>query len=258
MSLQKINKFNFTQKCKVINSVNGEKYCKKHSINFNEFHNAFRSESVSYIDNNNYHIVYNSNYHYSDLNSFIDYNLNTINYLDEVIINSTLNNISYFQAIEEHFSDKEQFEIYELFADFFDSYYNSDKGKELILEALTEQYLLDDNKVQETFSDFISNVLTTDYLQNNIEKTKEFFIENFDITTFETSEDLTDILLSCFKSSNEFESTIIQNSNEYDFEILSPELQQLQNDLVNGTPFQHLEISVEKAIKTTRNMKKGF
>jgi len=228
MSKNLINKFNFEQLCKVVQSHNGKRYCNSKGIDYRDLYNKFKGLSQEKIDSTDYHIIFNNEYYLSDITSFLSSYINdSTRNIDLAVIISTLQNINYLDAILEQFNAKDSIELYEQFSDFFDSQKKSDNGRELILQALTEQYLLlDDENVQDTLESFITSFLSSNYL----EKIKEFFIENYNIQDF-TDESLTDCLLSCFEDNYSFEKQMIDYSNEHDFITIEQQLNELENEL---------------------------
>lgn len=236
-----IEQFNFEQLCKVVQHKNGKQYCYKHGIVYSDLHNKFKELSQTVIDNTSYHIVFNNEYYLSDITRFITAYINdSTRNIDLSVIISTLQNINYLDAILEQFNAKDSIELYALFSDFFDSN-NNENGRDLIIQALTEQYLLlDDENVQDTLESFITSFLSSNYLQ----KIKSFFIENYNIQDF-TDESLTDCLLSCFEGSYSFEKEMINLSNSHDFTDIETEISELGSEL-------------KQEINKTKKLKKGF
>ena len=223
-----IEQFNFEHLCRVIQHKNGKQYCHNKGILYSDLHNKFKELSKEKIDNTDYHIIFNNEYYLSDITSFLSSYINdSIRNIDLAISISTLQNIKYLDAILEQFNVKDSIEVYALFSDFFDSQKVNENGRELILQALTEQYLLlDDENVQDTLESFINSFLSSNYL----EKIKEFFVENYNIQDF-TDESLTDCLLSCFEDNYSFEKQMIDYSNEHDFNTIEQQLNELENEL---------------------------
>lgn len=243
MSNNLINKFNFEHLCRVVQHKNGKQYCHTKGIIYSDLHNKFKELSQTVIDNTNYHIVFNNEYYLSDITSFLTVYINdSTRNIDLAVIIATLQNINYLDAILEQFNAKNSIEVYELFSDFFDSQKVSENGRELILQALTEQYLLlDDENVQDTLESFINSFLSSNYL----EKIKEFFIENYNIQDF-TDESLTDCLLSCFEDNYSFEKQMFDYSDEHDFNTIEQQLNELENELK------------QDSLSHTKKLKKGF
>lgn len=240
MSNNLIEKFNFEQLCKVVQHKNGKQYCYKNGITYSDLHNKFKELSQTVIDNTNYHIVFNNEYYLSDITSFLVAYINdSQRNIDLAVTNSTLQNINYLDAILEQFNTKDSIEVYTLFSDFFDSN-NNENGRELILQALTEQYLLSE-EVQNTLESFISSFLSSNYLQ----KIKSFFIENYNIQDF-TDESLTDCLLSCFEDNYSFEKEIINFSDSHDFSEIQQEISELSSELK------------QDSLSNKNKIKKGF
>jgi len=243
MSNNLIEQFNFEQLCKVVQHKNGKQYCYKNDILYSDLYSNFKELSQDKIDNTNYHIIFNDEYYLSDITSFISSYINdSQRNIDLAVIISTLQNTTYLDEILEQFKVKDSIELYELFSDFFDSQKVNENGRELILQALTEQYLLlDDENVQDTLESFINSFLSSNYL----EKIKEFFIENYNIQDF-TDESLTDCLLSCFEDNYGFEKQIIDYSDEHDFNTIEQQLNELENELKQGS------------LSNKNKLKKGF
>lgn len=243
MSNNLIEKFNFEQLCKVVQHKNGKQYCHTKGILYSDLYNKFKGLSQEKIDNTNYHIVFNNEYYLSDITSFLTAYINdSTRNIDLAVSISTLQNINYLDAILEQFNAKDSIEVYTLFSDFFDSQKVNENGRELILQALTEQYLLlDDENVQDTLESFINSFLSSNYL----EKIKAFFVENYNIQDF-TDESLTDCLLSCFEDNYSFEKQIINYSNEHDFYTIEQQLNELENELKQGS------------LSNKNKIKKGF
>ncbi len=237
-----IEQFNFKQLCRVVQHKNGKQYCYNNGIIYSDLHNKFKELSQTVIDDTNYHIVFNNEYYLSDITSFITAYINdSQRNIDLSVIISTLQNIKYLDAIIEQFNAKDSIEVYTLFSDFFDSN-NNENGRDLILQALTEQYLLlDSEEVQNTLESFISSFLNSNYLQ----KIKSFFIENHNIQDF-TDESLTDCLLSCFEDNYSFEKEMINFSNSHDFSDIEQEISELGSELK------------QDSLSNKNKIKKGF
>lgn len=241
MSNNLIEQFNFEQLCRVVQHKNGKQYCHNKGILYSDLHNKFKELSKEKIDNTDYHIIFNNEYYLSDITSFLVAYINdSQRNIDLSVSISTLQNISYLDAILEQFNAKDSIEVHTLFSDFFDSN-NNENGRELILQALTEQYLLlDSEEVQDTLENFITSFLNTNYL----EKIKSFFIENYNIQDF-TDESLTDCLLSCFEDNYSFEKEMINFSNSHDFSDIEQEISELSSEL-------------KQENNKTNKLKKGF
>jgi hypothetical protein len=243
MSNNLIEQFNFEQLCKVVQHKNGKQYCYKNGILYSDLYSNFKGLSQDKIDKTNYHIIFNNEYYLSDITSFISSYINdSQRNIDLAVIISTLQSTTYLDEILEQFNVKYSIELYELFSDFFDSQKVNKNGRELILQALTEQYLLlDDENVQDTLESFINSFLSSNYL----EKIKEFFIENYNIQDF-TEESLTDCLLACFEDNYSFEKQIIDCSSTHDFNEIEQQLNELENELKQGS------------LSNKNKLKKGF
>ena len=222
-----IEQFNFDHLCRVIQHKNGKQYCYTKGILYSDLYNKFKELSQEKIDNTNYHIIFNNEYYLSDITSFLSAYINdSQRNIDLAISISTLQNIKYLDAILEQFNAKDSIEVYTLFSDFFDSN-NNENGRNLIIQALTEQYLLSDSEeVQDTLESFITTFLSSNYIQ----KIKSFFIENYNIQDF-TDESLTDCLLSCFEDNYSFEKEMINFSNSHDFSDIEQEISELSSEL---------------------------
>lgn len=238
-----IEQFNFEHLCRVVEHKNGKQYCYNNGIIYSDLHNKFKELSQTVIDNTNYHIIFNDEYYLSDITSFLVAYINdSQRNIDLAVIISTLQNINYLDAILEQFNSKDSIEVYEQFSDFFDTQKTSVNGRELILQALTEQYLLlDDENVQDTLESFINSFLSSNYL----EKIKEFFIENYNIQDF-TDESLTDCLLSCFEDNYSFEKQMFSYSEVHDFNTIEQQLNELENELK------------QDSLSNKNKLKKGF
>ncbi|MBA6287768.1 hypothetical protein [Colwellia sp. MB3u-4] len=267
MSNNLIEQFTFGQINTIKNHPNGELYCKHHNIDFNEFFDAYHKKLNAIIDNSDYHIVYKNSYYNESLNSFISFNLQPASgyidfkttpyegFIDSAIMFSEKGNISYLSAIKYLYSNTYGFEVYETFTTLFDELKNFESGKEIILQAITEQYLLIENSdTQLSFDNFINDVFSDPIYIN---RTREFFIENYNIEEINSSEDLNDILLSCYQEANQFESQIIEYSDNYNMSDVN--INELQNDLVQDTPFEHLSNGIKEDTTPKKNkLKKGF
>jgi hypothetical protein len=227
MSNNLIEQFNFEHLCRVIQHKNGKQYCHKKGIIYSDLYNKFNGLSQEKIDNTNYHIIFNNEYYLSDITSFISSYINdSQRNIDLAVSISTLQNINYLDAILEQFNAKDSIELYKLFSDFFDSN-NNENGRDLIIQALTEQYLLSDSEeVQDTLESFITTFLSSNYIQ----KIKSFFIENYNIQDF-TDESLTDCLLSCFEDNYSFEKEMINFSDSHNFSEIEQEISELSSEL---------------------------
>ena len=119
----------------------------------------------------------------------------------------------------------------------------SENGRELILQALTEQYLLlEDDSTIRTIDDFISEFLAN---SNYLQKIKEFFNENYNIEDF-TDESISDCLLSCFEDNYSFEKQMFDYSDEHDFNTIEQQLNELENELK------------QDSLSHTKKLNKGF
>ena len=125
----------------------------------------------------------------------------------------------------------------------FDELKESENGRVLILQALTEQYLLlEDDSTIKTIDDFISDFLAN---SNYLQKIKDFFNENYNIEDF-TDESISDCLMSCFEDNYSFEKEIINFSNSHDFSDIEQEISELGSELKQGS------------LSNKNKIKKGF
>lgn len=237
-----LEQFKFEQLCKVVQHKNGKQYCYKNGIVYSDLHNKFKELSQAVIDNTNYHIIFNDEYYLSDITSFLVVYINdSQRNIDLAVIISTLQNINYLDAILEQFNAKDSIELYELFSDFFDTQKTSENGRELILLALSEQYLLLEDDIT-TVDDFISEFLQN---SNYIQKIKDFFNENYNIEDF-TDESISDCLLACFEDNYSFEKQMFSYSELHDFNTIEQQLNELENELK------------QDSLNNKNKLKKGF
>lgn len=228
MSNNLIEQFTLKHLSWIILHENGKKYCDKKAIDHSELYRKFKELSQGVIDNTNYHIIFDNEYYLSDITSFLTTYIDndSARNIDLAVINNVIHNTTYLDAILEQFNAKDSIEIYAFFSDFFDSN-NNENGRDLIVQALTEQYLLlDSENVQDTLESFITSFLSSNYIQ----KIKSFFIENYNIQDF-TDESLTDCLLSCFEDNYSFEKEMINFSNSHDFSDIEQEISELGSEL---------------------------
>jgi hypothetical protein len=242
MSNNLIEQFNFEHLCRVIQHKNGKQYCHTKGILYSDLYNNFKELSQEVIDNTNYHIIFNNEYYLSDITSFISSYINdSQRNIDLAVTNCTLQNINYLDAILEQFNAKDSIELYEQFSDFFDTQKTSENGRELILQALSEQYLLLEDDIS-TIDDFISEFLQN---SNYIQKIKDFFNENYNIEDF-TDESISDCLLACFEDNYSFEKQMFNYSEQHDFNEVEQQLNELENELKQGS------------LSNKNKLKKGF
>ncbi|SGY93149.1 hypothetical protein [Moritella viscosa] len=242
MSNHLIEQFSFEQLCRVVEHKNGKQYCYNNGIIYSDLHNKFKELSQTVIDNTNYHIIFNDEYYLSDITSFLAAYINdSQRNIDLAVTISTLQNINYLDAILEQFNAKDSIELYEQFSDFFDTQKTSENGRELILLALSEQYLLLEDDIS-TIDDFISEFLQN---SNYIQKIKNFFNENYNIEDF-TDESISDCLLSCFEDNYRFEKQIFSYSEQHDFNTIEQQLNELENELK------------QDGLSNKNKLKKGF
>lgn len=227
MSNHLIEQFNFEHLCRVIQHKNGKQYCHLKGILYSNLYNKFKELSQDKIDIADYHIIFNNEYYLSDITSFLTAYINdSQRNIDLAVSISTLQSIKYLDAILEQFNAEYSIELYEQFSDFFDSQKTSKKGQELILLALSEQYLLLEDDIN-TIDDFISEFLQN---SNYIQKIKDFFNENYNIADF-TDESISDCLLACFEDSYSFEKQMFNYSEHHDFDEVEQQLNELENEL---------------------------
>jgi hypothetical protein len=229
MSNNLIEQFNFEHLCRVIQHKNGKQYCHYKGIIYSDLYNKFRELSYEKIDDTNYHIIFNNEYYLSDITSFISSYINdSQRNIDLAVTNCTLHRFTYLEAILYQFNANNLIEIYDQFCDFFDSQKSSENGRELILLALSEQYLLlEDDGVINTIDDFISEFLQN---SNYILKIKDFFNDNYNIEDF-TDESISDCLLACFEDNYSFEKQMFNYSEQHNFNEVEQQLNELENEL---------------------------
>lgn len=239
-----IEQFNFDHLCRVIQHKNGKQYCHTKGILYSDLYNKFKELSQEKIDNTDYHIIYNNEYYLSDITSFLTAYINdSQRNIDLSITTSTLQNIKYLDAILEQFNSVDSVELYDCFSSMFDELKESENGRVLILQALTEQYLLlEDDSTIKTIDDFISDFLAN---SNYLQKIKDFFNENYNIEDF-TDESISDCLMSCFEDNYSFEKEIINFSNSHDFSDIEQEISELGSELKQGS------------LSNKNKIKKGF
>lgn len=242
MSNNLIEQFNFEQLCKLIQHKNGKQYCYNNSIIYSDLHSKFKELSQEKIDNTDYHIIFNNEYYLSDITSFLTaYISDSQRNIDLAVTINTLQNIKYLDAILEQFNAKDSIELYEQFSAFFDTQKESKNGRELILLALSEQYLLLEDDIN-TIDDFISEFLKN---SNYIQKIKDFFNDNYNIEDF-TDESISNCLLACFEDNYSFEKQIFNYSEQHNFNEVEQQLNELEIELKQGS------------LSNKNKLKKGF
>ena len=242
----------FRQICELINNDQIKEFCKKNSnITPDLIHKIFFSKCDEFKDNKHFHCVFydgvNNNedaYFFSSIDTFLYSILKIDNksHSDKAVIKSVVYDTEYSNELIDALDQKptdENIRIYELFKDFFDEHLSD--NKHIIIAALAESYLISDD-INPTLDHFIENVfLNEDYLSNCIEKTKDFFIKDFDISAFALSSQMIESLNESFNKANQFEAITIDTSENFELsELISEDINNLKNELVSDTPYEHL------------------
>lgn len=244
----------FRQICELINDDRVNEFCSENNIGEDIIYKIFLEKQDDFKDKKSIHCIQininndqEDSYFYTDIDNFLYSILKTKNKAptDAAVISSVLKSTDYTDEFLKTIQEKplsENVRFYKLFRELFDD--NVEDNQAVIIAALAEKYLIDED-LNPALENFIENVFFDDfYLEKCFTKTKDFFNEHFYLNEFDDPEDLNITLHQSFTKANEFESIVIENSDKYELsQLISEDINRIQNELVSDTPYENLSIS---------------